>query len=417
MQQRGTPISITPKERWSSYSALAQSFRKTHNDHELLRAAAKGALSMALPLTIATLPTQQAQAQSAICSPVNAAYMLTGYNPILFDIDQDGMTDAVINYVYASANDLRLQAFIAPGVPGARIAASNTVYNAALNIPSGASIPGGYNFYTNPNPGTTAFRSAALYTIKGSVPNGNFQSGTTGNIVIETSSGSIGWINLTVNTINNVTINFIGFEGSNGGADGLGTAVIGNCATLPVELTYFKTQASAKTIQLNWATASETNNVGFEIERSKDGERFRKIGFVKGHGTTVEAQEYAFEDNNVFANTTYYYRLKQVDDDGTFAYSEVQTVILKKENDIQVSDLFPNPATTEVQFQVNTAAEGTAIVELFNSTGQQLRTFQEGVQAGTNTLNLHVADLPKGTYFAKVKVGEQQVYKKLILAD
>jgi len=405
------------KDRWSSYSALAQSFRKTHNDQELLRAAAKGALSLALPLTLATLPPQTAKAQAAICSSTsNQVTLAPGYG-VNVDVDNDGIIDLIFGYIYQSANWRQL--VVSPR-NGAGIGCSRGLVNNyyPLNLQSGTTIS------------TAAFpyliadsNLHVLYSLYNGTPYGNFKPGIDppGNIGLQTTNGNMGWVGLTVSGLGNFTITFIGAEGaapdSNGGVDGFGVAVIDNCATLPVELTYFKAQASAKTIQLNWATASETNNAGFEIQRSKDGERFRKIGFAKGHGTTVEAQEYTFEDNDVFANTTYYYRLKQVDEDGSFAYSDVQTVILKNETAIEVSDFFPNPATTEVQFQDNTAAEGTAIIELFNSTGQQLRIFQQGVQTGANTLNLHVADLPKGTYFAKVKAGEQQVYKKLVITD
>jgi hypothetical protein len=88
---------------------------------------------------------------------------------------------------------------------------------------------------------------------------------------------------------------------------------------VPVELTSFSSINEKNDVILNWITATETNNQGFEVQRKTNGE-YDRIGFVEGHGTTTELQNYTFRDKDVNAGS-YYYRLKQVDYDGTFEYS------------------------------------------------------------------------------------------------
>ena len=97
----------------------------------------------------------------------------------------------------------------------------------------------------------------------------------------------------------------------------------------PVELTYFSGQFEDSIVQLSWMTATEFNNEGFEVERAFQIGQWQEIGFVEGNGTTNEPQTYEFKDSliNVFAEKCYY-RLKQIDFDGTFQYySEIEIII------------------------------------------------------------------------------------------
>src|SRR5690606_16860319 len=94
---------------------------------------------------------------------------------------------------------------------------------------------------------------------------------------------------------------------------------------IPVELTSFAGSTVNGNVVLNWNTASETNNSGFEIQRSTDRVNFSNIAFVPGFGTTTQPRSYSYTDNSV-NNGTYYYRLKQVDYNGAFAYSDIVEV-------------------------------------------------------------------------------------------
>ncbi|GAB2954447.1 hypothetical protein GCM10027048_19830 [Hymenobacter coalescens] len=114
-------------------------------------------------------------------------------------------------------------------------------------------------------------------------------------------------------------------------------------AVLPVSLLGFRAERRGpRTVQLRWATAQEKNNDRFEVEKSTDGHRFGRVGVVSGHGTTTRAQAYVFADAE--APVAAYYRLRQVDSDGTATYSDVQYVAAA---DAALA-LFPNPTTGEV---------------------------------------------------------------------
>lgn len=108
---------------------------------------------------------------------------------------------------------------------------------------------------------------------------------------------------------------------------------------LPVELAYFAGMWKDQNINLFWRTASEQNNKGFEVQKSKDGNTFEKIGFTKGNGTTVDVTNYNFIDRSP-SNGINYYRLKQIDFDGKFEYSKIIAVAYEKSMTInqQVSE-------------------------------------------------------------------------------
>ena len=109
---------------------------------------------------------------------------------------------------------------------------------------------------------------------------------------------------------------------SNKGRVGLATSPF---IPIPVELISFTAKSNGKEIILNWSTATELNNLGFEIQRSSEGNEFFTIGFVEGHGTTTEQQTYSYIDKNL-GNGKNFYRLKQVDYDGSYEYSDVVEV-------------------------------------------------------------------------------------------
>lgn len=166
---------------------------------------------------------------------------------------------------------------------------------------------------------------------------------------------------------------------------------------LPVTLISFEGKSETNQIKLTWKTASETNNKGFEIERSADARMFEKIGFVDGSGDTKEDQFYHFTDLNPLV--TGYYRLKQLDYDGKFEYSKVIAV----KASTGIIKMYPNPVQTELT--VEGAAENE-LVSVFTPTGSL-------VIAGTKLSagKLDVKGLKEGIY--TIKIGD--VAKKLLI--
>jgi hypothetical protein len=167
---------------------------------------------------------------------------------------------------------------------------------------------------------------------------------------------------------------------------------------LPVTLVAFTADAVGnRDAQLTWSTASEANNDHFEVERSFDGTRFTKLGQVAGQGTTSLRTAYAFTDANVAfqAAGPVYYRLQQVDTDGTRTYSPVRTVSFAKATELSLG-LYPNPAQTVTKLDLSQLPTATTVqVVVLDATG---RTVLSATLGGGLPQPLDVANLATGTY-------------------
>lgn len=147
---------------------------------------------------------------------------------------------------------------------------------------------------------------------------------------------------------------------------------------LPVELLNFAARGKDKTILLNWSTASEKINKGFEIERSTSGNDFEKVGWVTGHGTSNVINDYTFTDYRVQAGVVYYYRLKQVDDNGDYEYTK--TVAASISDDRVTFIVSPNPYSgqTNISYQLDQTSDVS--LEVINKLGQKIATINKSSQ-------------------------------------
>jgi hypothetical protein len=181
-------------------------------------------------------------------------------------------------------------------------------------------------------------------------------------------------------------------------------------ALLPVELTSFQAELQAdQSVQLTWETASETNNDGFEVERSGDGIQWSLLGFVDGHGSTLAAQAYDFVDAQPLPGTNYY-RLRQVDFDGGFEYSKTVSVEVESKKGRLV--LFPNPASTEVNLRFSQAYE-KGEVAVFDAMGKLV--LQRSLEGGDEAMKLDANGLAKGVYTVLFQADGQVVFEKLAI--
>jgi len=142
---------------------------------------------------------------------------------------------------------------------------------------------------------------------------------------------------------------------------------------LPIELLTFDAKRINKTVNLNWKTASEKNNYGYEVERTTDMVNWEKIGFVKGAGSSNEILNYTYDNelvDEMFLNYKYlYYRLKQIDFDGDFAFTEVKSIALNATENIDITiETFPNPATDYV-YIVSNQSSTEFLVSVFTQEG------------------------------------------------
>lgn len=189
---------------------------------------------------------------------------------------------------------------------------------------------------------------------------------------------------------------------SAGGQD-IFVAKIGD-VTIPVELISFNAEIVNNNVHLSWTTATELNNSGFDIERSTDKYNFNKIGFVEGKGTTTETNSYSFIDGTV-SNGTYSYRLKQIDFDGSFAYSSIIEVSTIIPGSFNISDNYPNPFNPTTNIRFNLPVESKITLKIFNSLGELVYGLSNlEYSAGTHILNINAAGFSSGVYFYSVQV-------------
>jgi hypothetical protein len=196
-----------------------------------------------------------------------------------------------------------------------------------------------------------------------------------------------------------------GTIGGSGGTD---------VGTLPVELTSFELSNANSLIELTWQTATELNNDYFDVERSEDGTNFYKIARIEGNGTTSETQNYQFTDKAPIANVEYY-RLKQVDYDGTFEYSKVIVGYADLlANQLQMT-AYPNPAAERVSIKSVRPVAFTEI-KLINIAGQTVANLTEEVQGFGLQLEVALPVLEKGMYYIKyLTVDGQTGSQKLMI--
>jgi len=185
---------------------------------------------------------------------------------------------------------------------------------------------------------------------------------------------------------------------------------------IPVELSAFTVNAvSTNNMNIEWSTASETNNYGFEIERSSDGITFNKIGFVEGNGTTTKMHNYSYADENLNSGD-YYYRLKQIDFDGSYKYSEVIKAEIQTPDEYGLEQNYPNPfnPVTTIPFRIKDA--GRVQIKVYNILGQEVATIVDRhVNPGFYRESYNAARLGSGVYFYRMTVNGKSLLKRFVL--
>lgn len=158
---------------------------------------------------------------------------------------------------------------------------------------------------------------------------------------------------------------------------------------------------------LQWNTASEKNNRGFDIERSADGKSWNAIGFVStqaDNGNSSVKVSYNYTDIKPLSGKNYY-RLKQQDFDGQFEYSKIEMITFNVNGNISV---YPNPVSDELSIE---GVEQNAVISIYNTLGQEIKTIAVGAE--TNKIRINVATLSKGTYYIAVRNAENKVMGRL----
>lgn len=180
---------------------------------------------------------------------------------------------------------------------------------------------------------------------------------------------------------------------------------------LPVSLTSFIGKNMEKFIQLEWKTASELNNDYFTVERSIDGRNFEQLAEVTGRGTTTETVAYAFKDEQP-ASATNYYRLRQVDYDGTESFSNIITVNFK--NTSSDLKLYPTLVQAEVNLDLTSYKDENVVITILNTTGKIV--FSKVVNSNEIvTLNLDNLNLGQGFYYVHCQLFNQMLVEEFFV--
>ena len=187
---------------------------------------------------------------------------------------------------------------------------------------------------------------------------------------------------------------------------------------IPVELTSFVATSDGKSITLKWVTATETNNRGWDIERSENTglmDSWLKVGFVEGIGNSTQSNSYNFRDAEL-KSTTYYYRLKQIDFDGTSTYSEIVEVEFGAPDHFSLAQNYPNPFNPETVIEFQIPSNSMVNISVYNSLGEKVATLlNEQLEQGYYKRNFSGINLPSGISIYRLSAGNVMFPKKMML--
>jgi hypothetical protein len=185
--------------------------------------------------------------------------------------------------------------------------------------------------------------------------------------------------------------------------------------TIPVELTSFTATVDESTVQLSWTTSTENNNSRFEILRFAQNDKWERMGFVEGQGTTTKEKRYSFVDKNLKSGR-YQYRLKQIDYDGSFEYSDIVEVEIIAPSEFSPYQNYPNPFNPSTTIKYSIPESGNVKLEVYNSLGEKISTLvDEFKNAGTYQVRLSLNGLSSGVYFYRLRAEEFTQIKKMLL--
>ena len=186
---------------------------------------------------------------------------------------------------------------------------------------------------------------------------------------------------------------------------------------LPVELTSFTAKVIDERVYLNWITKTEVNNYGFEIESKQVEDEWRRIGFIEGYGTTSEPKEYSFIDKITEINTRLIkYRLKQMDYDGNYEYSDEVFVDNPAPVDYTLQQNYPNPFNPVTIISYSLPVKSEVELVIYNALGEGVMQLEnEEKEAGRYSVKFNATELTSGIYFYRLQAGEFVETKKMVL--
>ncbi|MCK6604866.1 MAG: YCF48-related protein [Ignavibacteriaceae bacterium] len=247
-----------------------------------------------------------------------------------------------------------------------------------------------------------SFSNLTFYTLEVPDPDNVFLFGQYGQ-VLHTTDGGTNWNSYRVGNLTSINASASYRDPATGNTEviicGAGGMVMKLAYNLvPVELTSFTAELSGNDVTLNWSTATELNNMGFEIQRKSNFEEWSIIGFIAGNGTNPASASFSFTDPGVTPGR-HSYRLRQVDFDGSFSYSSIAEVVTAMPGDYLLSENYPNPFNPATRIAYNLPSPAELNILVFNVTGELITKLFSGKQeAGFHEISFDAGNLPSGLY-------------------
>jgi photosystem II stability/assembly factor-like uncharacterized protein len=196
-----------------------------------------------------------------------------------------------------------------------------------------------------------------------------------------------------------------------------GSGVFMSTNPIPVELISFRASLNERLVQLNWQTATETNNSGFEVLRSTDNITFSSLGFVKGAGNSSSPKFYSFDDTEIQSGVRYYYKLKQIDFDGSFTYSNTIEIAIPLPSTFSLNQNYPNPfnPSTVIEFSLPENV-GNVKLSIYNTLGEKVAELvNTALIAGKYQYQWNAQNVATGMYIYELRTDKFVLAKKMVL--
>ncbi len=271
--------------------------------------------------------------------------------------------------------------------------------------------------------GTDQDLSGLFFTdeLNGWAVGGDISSGTNLALIYRTTDGGDNWVEQDIPSFNAVSQVFFANATKGWAVGSLGT-ILTTESPVPVELTSFEASADNGSVFLKWKTVTEKNNSGFDVERKSGTDEGQngnagwvKIGFVEGQGTAAEENSYSFVDREV-SSGQYGYRLKQVDFDGSFKYSDALQVSVSNPEKFSLEQNYPNPFNPVTQIEYSITDDVFVTLKVYNPLGEEVVSLVNGmVKAGSHRVTFDAAGMSSGVYYYRIEAGENTMVKKMIL--
>ena len=266
--------------------------------------------------------------------------------------------------------------------------------------------------FTNNNPSLDI--KSAVFTFNGSGNQTIYSASTPvpgnttfGDLVVSKTSGSLQMLSdLSVENT---------YTEQSGSLDENGNTLWVAGSPMPVELTSFSAVIIEKGIQLKWRTETELNNFGFEIQRSNNTDNWDILGFVEGYGNSNSPKEYIFTDAIVRFAGTYYYRLKQIDNDGHYEYSRNIEVDFNSPVDFKLNQNYPNPFNPSTTISFSLPFSGNVSLKIFNALGEEITSLVESfLESGVHSINFNAEGLTSGLYVYQLSTSNAIQTRKML---